>query len=93
MFRLLTRNFQELMRKIHFEVLPKSFQHAIMVTSDLGYKYLWIDALCIIQDSPEDWLKEGIQMALIYKNAMCNISATASKDSHGGLFRSRDVET
>lgn len=35
--------------------LPKSFEDAIRITKELGFRYLWIDSLCIIQDSPQDW--------------------------------------
>ncbi len=38
--------------------LPKTFQDAILITRQLGIRYLWIDSLCILQDSPEDW--EGL---------------------------------
>jgi hypothetical protein len=93
MFRLLTHNVENLTRRVQFESLPKNFQHAIIVTSDLGYEYIWIDSLCIIQDSKEDWLKEGVQMGQIYKNAVCNIALSALEDSHAGLFRSRNIET
>lgn len=30
--------------------LPKTFQDAIIVTSKLGFEYIWIDSLCIVQD-------------------------------------------
>lgn len=93
MLRLLTCNVENYRSEVPFESLPKNFQHAIIVTSDLGYKYLWIDSLCIIQDSHEDWLKEGIQMGQIFKNAQCNIAASAFEDSQTGLFRSRNTET
>lgn len=44
---------------IPFEDLPKTFQDAITITQQLGIGYLWIDSLCIIQDSPKDWKKEA----------------------------------
>ncbi|KAF7556026.1 hypothetical protein G7Z17_g1699 [Cylindrodendrum hubeiense] len=66
--------------------LPKNFQHAIRVTRAIGVPYLWIDALCIIQDSKEDWGRESILMGLLYASAICMISATASPNSDGGLF-------
>lgn len=47
-----------------------------------------IDALCIVQDSVEDWANESSQMARIYESGYFNISATASSSSRGGLFRS-----
>jgi len=35
-------------------VLPQTLKDAISVTRSLGFRYIWIDALCIIQDSDED---------------------------------------
>jgi hypothetical protein len=35
--------------------LPANFRDAITVTRSLGFRYLWIDSLCIIQDTAEDW--------------------------------------
>jgi hypothetical protein len=32
--------------------MPKTFKDALQITKALGYRYLWIDALCIIQDDP-----------------------------------------
>ena len=42
--------------------LPKSFQDAATVTMWFEVKYLWIDSLCIIQDSYEDWVRESNSM-------------------------------
>jgi hypothetical protein len=47
---------------IPFRKLCRNFQHAISITRRLGYRYLWIDSLCIIQDSAEDWARESAQM-------------------------------
>src|SRR5450755_2564024 len=35
--------------------LPNTFRHAVSITRRLGFRYLWIDSLCIIQDSEGDW--------------------------------------
>jgi hypothetical protein len=72
--------------------LPKTFTHAIELAATLRTKFLWIDSLCIIQDSAEDWNQESAQMGEVYKNAHYNIGAAASENSLGGLFRSRDLE-
>ena len=45
--------------------LPKTFQDAITVTRKLGFQYLWIDSLCILQDVLEDWEIEASKMASI----------------------------
>jgi hypothetical protein len=83
----------ELKQSIDIRVLPLTFQQSFTVVKNLGYEYLWIDSLCIIQNSTEDWLHEGARMGEIYKNALCNISAVASPNASGGLFWSRKVET
>lgn len=51
---------------ISISSLPKSFQDAIDFTRRLGERYLWIDLLCIIQDSEEGWRLEASRMATIY---------------------------
>ena len=70
--------------------LPPTFQDAIMVTRALGVNFLWIDALCIIQDSLVDWQHEATTMSQVYSNSMCNISALDAQDGTGGLFLYRE---
>jgi hypothetical protein len=50
------------------------FFEAIRVTRTLGHRFLWIDSLCIIQDSTSDWEYEAARMAIVYGNAACNIA-------------------
>ncbi|KFZ24447.1 hypothetical protein V502_01074, partial [Pseudogymnoascus sp. VKM F-4520 (FW-2644)] len=69
----------------------KTFQDAIAVTRALGYEFIWIDSLCIIQDSRDDWNHEEPLMQAVYRGAVFNIAATASANGDGGLFRSREV--
>ncbi|KAF9696992.1 hypothetical protein EKO04_004762 [Ascochyta lentis] len=70
--------------------LPPTFKDAISFTYRLGIKYLWIDSLCILQDSLDDWLHEGSKMSRIYQNAHVTLAAVLSADSSGGLFVSSD---
>ncbi len=74
---------------ILWQQLPKTFQDAIKITRKLGIPYLWIDALCIIQDDVQDWEIESANMANIYSNSYLTIAATAASDSHVGLFLDR----
>lgn len=71
--------------------LPPTFQDAIMVTRALGVNFLWIDALCIIQDSDVDWQHEATMMSQVYSNSICNISALDAQDSTAGLFFDRET--
>ncbi|CAI0644521.1 unnamed protein product [Colletotrichum noveboracense] len=54
---------QERLNFIPWSLLPPSFQQAIDITRKLRVQYLWIDSLCIIQDSSEDWEREAAQMS------------------------------
>jgi hypothetical protein len=44
-------------------------------------------------DARKDWLNESAMMYEIYNKAYCNLSATASTSSNGGLFRKREPHT
>ena len=88
--KLLKDNLSSRLDSICFNELPKTFQDAIIVTQRLGIKHIWIDSLCIIQDSPEDWELESARMGQVYANCMCNIAATAASDGSVGLFFDRD---
>jgi hypothetical protein len=71
--------------------VPKTFADAISVARRLNVRYIWIDSLCIQQDSLDDWQKESIKMRHVYANAYCNIAAADALDANSGLFFDRDV--
>ena len=71
--------------------LPKTFAEAAMMAQSLGFRYLWIDALCVMHDSEKDVLKEIGQMGKVYGEAALNIAATGAKDDQQGLVAERNV--
>ncbi|KAH8600698.1 heterokaryon incompatibility protein-domain-containing protein, partial [Bisporella sp. PMI_857] len=71
--------------------LPKTFQDTILVAQRLNISYIWIDSLCIIQDSAEDWQAESAIMGQIYSNCTLNIAAAGASDGSVGLFFERDI--
>ncbi|KAE9376617.1 hypothetical protein N431DRAFT_400864 [Stipitochalara longipes BDJ] len=71
---------------IPLHTMPPLFQDAVIITRNLGYRYLWIDCLCIIQDCPEDWTKESADMGHIYKNCHLSLAAEESQDSLISIF-------
>jgi hypothetical protein len=89
-FKLTTSNCEALAEAFDISDLPLNFQQAISATRSLGYAHIWIDSLCIVQDSLEDWFTVSATMGDVYANAVCTISATASDNSQGGCFRKRD---
>ncbi|KAH7195362.1 heterokaryon incompatibility protein-domain-containing protein [Fusarium oxysporum] len=82
-----TNNLQSLYTGVHS--LPRTFQDAATATRNLGYRYLWIDSVCIVQDDEEDWAREAALMYKVYTTAECNLAAAASRGSSGGLFFKR----
>ena len=50
----------------------------ITITRKLGFDYLWIDSLCIVQDDIEDWKHESASMEGVYTSAYCTVAATSA---------------
>ena len=91
-FLRLTASTRDRLQKVFtLAELPPNFQDAVMVTRALGINFLWIDALCIIQDSIIDWQHEAALMSQVYPNSICNVSALHAHDSTGGLFFDRET--
>lgn len=63
---------------VEWSMVPSVFQDAAKVALKLGIRYLWIDALCIIQNDTKDWRLEAPKMATIYENAHITIAASFS---------------
>lgn len=51
---LTTVNLDAMQAEIPDERLPKTFKDAIDIAGLLGCNYIWIDTLCILQDSTKD---------------------------------------
>ncbi|KAF6815761.1 heterokaryon incompatibility protein [Colletotrichum plurivorum] len=60
------------------EMFPQAIRDAIQVCRLLDIRYLWVDALCIIQDDAADWQQESSSMGLIYNNALVTLVAASS---------------
>ncbi len=91
MTKLTADTLEAMMDSISVQSLPKTFLHAITAARRLGVRYLWIDSLCIIEGSSIDWQAESSQMSEVYQNGLCNLSATGSSNSEGGLFFDRHL--
>ncbi|KAI1133015.1 hypothetical protein F5Y10DRAFT_229974 [Nemania abortiva] len=76
---------------IRFDDLPLLFRDAIEIARWFEVRWLWIDSLCIIQNSPgmSDWAHEALLMCKVYKFGLLNISADDSYDARDGCFRDR----
>jgi hypothetical protein len=52
-------NLDQRQKQISKPELPPLFKDAIDFNRSFGYRYLWVDSLCIIQDSHDDWVNES----------------------------------
>jgi len=73
-------NMDEYRKGIPVELLPAIYKEACHLTRLLDLKYLWIDALCILQDSSSDWRHEASRMASVYGHALCNLACLLPPD-------------
>ncbi|KAF3061083.1 hypothetical protein GL218_02873 [Daldinia childiae] len=89
---LLASNIDEFRHGKPIKDLPQTFRDFIVVARRFSIRYIWIDALCIIQDSRGDWEIEAPTMRFVYTNSICNVAASVSKSPSEGLFRSRDTD-
>jgi hypothetical protein len=69
--------------------IPVAFKDTFKITRLLGFRYIWIDSLCIIQDDPEDLESEILQMPHIFKNADLTICVSSSQSYREEFLNAR----
>jgi len=99
--RMTKSNLRSMQQGIDMSTLPRTVQDAIVFTKRMGLaRYLWVDALCIIQTEGKgtgggdeahtaDWKVESAKFGEYYYNALCTLAATGSTCSTDGLFLNR----
>ncbi|KAF2868607.1 heterokaryon incompatibility protein-domain-containing protein [Massariosphaeria phaeospora] len=80
------KTLESFKKSISWSSLPSTFQEAVVLTRSLGFRWLWIDSLCIVQDDDSDKLGESFNTDDIYGNSFLTIAATSAVDSSKGLF-------
>jgi hypothetical protein len=86
-------NISQHISGIKDDQLPRNFRDAVAVTRELGVRYLWIDALCILQktdNDPGDFQDEAGLMQGIFSSAYCVLAASSAKGMHCGLLTTGD---
>lgn len=74
-------NLEQMKQNIPMDTLQATMADAIALTRALGIEYIWVDALCIVQDSKQDWEKESTKMASLYAHAVLTIASVSSKSA------------
>ncbi|KAI0142290.1 HET-domain-containing protein [Hypoxylon sp. NC0597] len=82
-------NYAQFAEKLDMGTLPLTIRDAITITRKLCIPYIWIDALCIIQDSESDKMREISQMKDIYASSAVTIVAASSKGVSEGFLHDR----
>lgn len=88
-FRTTTSNISAFQHSIILQELPNTFRDAILVTRRLGFRFLWVDSLCIVQDSHEDWVREAASMHLYYKRSALTIAVDSARGDREGFLHLR----
>ncbi|KAK8159377.1 heterokaryon incompatibility protein-domain-containing protein [Phyllosticta citrichinensis] len=81
---VMTRGFQNAIEK-DLKSMPKVIQSSVELVRRLGYRYLWIDSICIVQDSTRSWKWNSEVMDRIYSNAEFTICAADGNSAKAGL--------
>lgn len=84
-------NLTQHMCNIELDNLPPAIQDAIRLTRLLGLRYIWIDALCIIQDDRNDWMQQASKMHNVYSHATLTIAIDMLEDTSTRLFIDRSA--
>ncbi|KAK0701936.1 heterokaryon incompatibility protein-domain-containing protein [Lasiosphaeria miniovina] len=73
-------------KELPLDRMPLAFRHAVRVCASLGFDHIWIDSLCILQDSVRDWQEQSAVMADVYKFAWLNIAALSTGSDYEGFI-------
>ncbi|KAF2802742.1 uncharacterized protein BDZ99DRAFT_576624 [Mytilinidion resinicola] len=91
--KLLKRNHDDFLHSIPLSNLPKTWSDAMTIAKRLGIRYIWIDALCVLQDCEEEQQQNSFQESEIYRKSWVTISAAGSINDDEGCFFDRDSRT
>ena len=65
--------------------LPKTIQESLDLVGRLGYRYLWVDALCIVQDDESSKVELINNMDRVYAESAVTIVAASGWHADAGL--------
>jgi hypothetical protein len=74
---------------ICFDDMPATIQDAITVTFEMGFAFLWVDSLCIMQDDVKDLSHEISWLTEVYSHAAVTIAASTARSVGDGFIDRR----
>ncbi|KAI4859884.1 heterokaryon incompatibility protein-domain-containing protein [Hypoxylon rubiginosum] len=86
-FKTLQGNIRDLMKPgaLASQQFPKTIRDAMSLARTLGFDFLWVDSICIVQDSPDDKAQQIGIMDGIYSRAHLTIVAAAGAHADAGI--------
>lgn len=92
----LCRNIEKYKAGIPVQELPKTIVDAIRLCCKLGFEFLWVDRLCIVQDQDpsegtNDWEKESSKMCDYYSKSALTISVSICSESSQSFIEEREM--
>lgn len=88
-FKTTKSNFRQYLKSIPFDSLPATIIDTLKLCWKLGFRYVWVDSLCIIQGDEEDWEREASNMASIYGGSNLTLANHLCKDSSESFLQKR----
>lgn len=83
------QNLSRQLQEIAFRDLPNTVVDAIRLCYKLGFRFLWVDRLCIVQDDKQDWSEEASRMCDVYSRSALTISVPVCKESSQSFLAER----
>jgi len=84
-FTLTRRTMQSMLLEIDEAALARTHREVLALARAHAIRYVWIDALCIVQGDAEDWERESKRMEQVYENATVTIVAGRADDARNGF--------
>lgn len=84
-----TSTLQQHLLGIELQDMPQTIADAVELCRAIGLRYLWVDALCIIQDDDDDWTRESFEMSNIYANSLITFCVVTGASCAAGFLERR----
>ncbi|KAI0147148.1 heterokaryon incompatibility protein-domain-containing protein [Xylariaceae sp. FL1272] len=92
-WRTIKSNLTSRFAAMSMKALPSTLRDSIWIARKMNIQYIWIDALCIVQDDPDDWVRESAKMSGIYLGSILTIAVASSLSVDSGCFNTESQAT
>lgn len=86
-------SLKDYLQGISWTKFPQTLQQAMELTKSLGFRYFWVDLLCVVQDDPEERLRESKRLGDVFEGAALVIADSSGWILEEGLFNTPSNQT